>query len=517
MVQVSISQLSDRLCNSPLWLLIFLLTLINYWAFVPATNEENYLLWAAQSAQPEWIPGSFSATEFSGVRLLFERLFGKVIYHLGIENTVGIGRFLNYLAFAFPLAASFKELKFSKVQALFILQIFMVSKQSYYGGEWIFGGFEAKTVAYVFIFWALFYLLKERYKRAFLCLLGATWFHLLVGGWFALGVSFVLLLRVGLSLNWLKPMLLYGLATIPLLAYLATGIYGESIAFEAKEINLNHIYVYWRNKHHLGLFADFPFFFKRHFAGVLFASFSATALWVFSSDSDHLKSVRLKQFSFLRQLALIFILTGLFFVLICLADTIFFEQSGGFLLKAYPWRMQGLALLFFLMILIAGLWNRFAFFSAYESLILGLTILTAGIHCGLKVQKMLTYQNDSAYKEVLDYIETETRFPSTIMVLQNPEDRSDENRHKNKHGIDLMRRTRRDIFVHYKLVPSTPEKMLEWYKRLQVCEEIQNNPQALQEAREQYEFDYILCARDIELDAELVFENKKFRLYSKAK
>lgn len=494
--------------------LIFILLALNLLTFVPQTNEEQYLLYAHQFFNPEWIPGSVMATEFPGARLLFEYIFGPIVHFVGFEATVFFGRLVTYFLLAIPLAKIFKRLNFSNLQALLLLQIFVLTKQSFYAGEWIFGGIEAKSVAYIFLFWGVLFLLREKYFRAFACTVAATYFHVLIGGWFAVSVFLVLLFRRMPFAQIFKLGLFYGVLILPLLLYLASGIFAGEVN---TDLNLNHIYVYFRNKHHVGLFASFDFFFRRHFFNICLAAAVVFYLWQSKKVRDFLHGKA--DLTMLRGLVLAMSAIGFIYVIIGLADNLFFDLSGGFLLKSYPFRMQGLALLFTLFI-------EMAFFTRSEKqqniwrkirpYFVVLILLIACTRCGVNVKNMLTYQSDADYNAVIDYLKNETPQPSTVLVLGKPGDNTDDNRHKNKTALDLMRRTRRDNFVHYKYIPATPAKMAEWYKRLQLVRNAERDVSLTGMIAKNYDIDYVLCPAGTELPYVLVLEAGEYWIYEVA-
>ena len=498
----------------PLRSAIFGLLVLNLLTFVPQTNEEQYLLYAHQFFHSEWIPGSLMATEFPGARLLFECIFGPIVHFVGFELTVFFGRLAAYFLLAIPLAKIFKRLNFSNLQVLLVLQIFVLTKQSFYAGEWIFGGIEAKSVAYIFLFWGILFLLRQRYYRAFAFVIAATYFHVLIGGWFAISAFLVLLFRRMPFPKIIKLGLFYGISILPLLFYLASGIFAAASAADNHGLNLDHIYVYFRNKHHVGLFASFDFFFRRHFYNICLAAAVVVFLWqskrvrAFLQDKNDL--------SLLRNFVLVMSAIGFFYVGVGLADNLFFDLSGGFLLKSYPFRMQSLALLFTLIIgtvYFTQAENRQRFWKKYRLYFALLIMSIAFVRCGLNVKNMLTYQNDADYNTVIDYLKNETPQPSTVLVLNKPNENTDDNRHKNKIALDLMRRTERDIFVHYKFVPATPEKTAEWYKRLELVWRAEKDPSLVGLLRKRYDIDYILCPAEMNLPYRAVLKNERFVLY----
>lgn len=494
--------------------LIFGLLALNLLTFVPQTNEENYLLYAKQFADSDWIPDSFMATEFPGSRLLFETLFAQIIQLVGFEGTVFLGRLSAYFLLAIPLALIFRKLNFSNVKVLLLLQTFVLTKQSFYAGEWIFGGIEAKSLAYIFIFWAILSFFRQKYYRAITLVILATYFHVLIGGWFAISAFLVLLFQGLPFIQLVKLGLFYGISILPLLLYLMNGIFASKLAVDSTNINLDYIYVYFRNKHHLGLFASFDFFFRRHFFNIGLATTVVFYLWYSQKVRAFFKLSN--DLSLLRNFVFAMSTIGFIYIGIGLMDNLFFELSGGFMLKSYPFRMQALALLFSM---ILGM----AFFTRTEkqqhiwqksrAYFLVLVSLIAVIRFGVNVNSMLTYQNDVNYNAVIDYLKNETPKPSTVLVLNQANKSTDDNRHKNTTALDLMRRTERDIFVHYKFVPTTAQKMAEWYKRLELVRMAEQDSRLVAGIAENYKIDYVLSPSGMKFPYTLVLENEAFLLY----
>lgn len=507
-----------KIVNSiPLILLIFLLLCVNFLSFVSFNNEEQYLLYAQQNFNPDWIPGSFIATEFPGNRLLFEVLFGWVIDAFGFEITIFFGRLLNFFLLAIPLASLFKLLKFSNVWTFLVLQIFIIADQSFYAGEWIFGSIESKTFAYIFVFWSLIEILKNRWYRAVILMVVATYFHILIGGWFAISCFGMLLLKYVYPVFSFKKIIqelpklgfLYAIPLIPLLYYLATNLLIDAPKI-VDGVNLDHVYVYFRNKHHIGLFYTFDFFFKKHAWKIAIAIIAFLLFFrkKYTTEETYFKT--------LKNLMLVMLGIGFFFIGVSLMDKLFFDLSGGFLLKSYPFRMQSMAFLIFI-ILVLHQWQTAAVRDLkWQKIMAGTLIVGLGlmfVKGGKNVQKMLAYQSNEPYNEVIDFMKNNTEATDAIMIVENKGGFLKSGGRNNQFGLDLIRRTRRDNFVHFKFVPGGTLKLYEWYKRLQVVEKVEESPKYIEEVRKIYKVDYVLVPNNFEMPLEVVFENEGYKLY----
>lgn len=497
--------------------LIFLMLCVNFLSFVSFNNEEQYLLYAQQNFNPDWIPGSFIATEFPGNRLLFEVLFGWAIDAFGFEPTIFFGRILNFFLLAIPLAGLFKLLKFSNIWVFLVLQIFIIADQSFYAGEWIFGSIESKTFAYIFVFWSLVEFLKNRLYRSVILMVVATYFHILIGGWFAISCFLLLFIRHIYPVFSFKNMLqelpklgfLYAIPLLPLLYYLATNLLIDAPKI-IDGVNLDHVYVYFRNKHHIGLFYTFDFFFKKHAWKIAIAVIAFLLFFRKNYTTEE------TFFKILKNLMLVMLGIGFFFIGVSLMDKLFFDLSGGFLLKSYPFRMQSMAFLIFI-ILSLHQWQKSALHNLkWEKGIAVVLIIGLGLMFfkgGKNVQKMLAYQSNQPYNEVIDFIKNNTAPKDAIMIVENKGGFLKSGGRNNQFGLDLIRRTRRDNFVHFKFVPGGTVKLYDWYKRLQIVEKIETSPTYIQEARKEYQVDYVLTPSNFEMPLEVVFENEGYKLY----
>ena len=115
----------------------------------------------------------------------------------------------------------------------------------------IFESFEPKSIAYIFLFYALNDLLEHKYSRTGMFLAISTYFHILVGGWFLVALLIYLALNRKFK-EAFKTVLFYSLICLPFAIYLFNGYFLNPSP--ETEINLDWVYVYYRLPHHLGIF-----------------------------------------------------------------------------------------------------------------------------------------------------------------------------------------------------------------------------------------------------------------------
>ena len=163
-------------------LLIFVLFFLEGAYLVPDVNEAHYLGKAARFWNESYAPGDFflSTPDAHGV---FVWTFGWMTTLLPLSVCAWIGRIVCWFAMAF----FWQRLSWNVVprQWFAVLSAGMFAfLQSYcqMAGEWVFGGMEAKTIAYVFVFWGLERITAQKWSQAWIVLGIASMFHVLVGG-----------------------------------------------------------------------------------------------------------------------------------------------------------------------------------------------------------------------------------------------------------------------------------------------------------------------------------------------
>ena len=486
-------------------LLIFVVLICNNLAFPLSGGEEQYLQYAKQWFQPEWIPGSFTLTEFAGPRLIFQIICGFFLQFISIEWFAMIARIVAFAMFAFPLARLFRQLTLSNAYIFIILQIFLVTDQSLFAREWMFRTFEPKVLAYVCLFWGLTDFLDKKYIRWAMWLVAASYFHVLVGGWFfATGMIYLLLN----NRDWRQIAKLYAVFVLPLLPfiiYLVNGVFLNQPQV-GSALNLNWVYVYYRLSHHLGIFDSWKFFADKHLTGVLLSAIWLAVCVVLLRKSlpDYLR--------LLIHFIIIILAINLLFVGVAALDAFVFAKSGGFGLKFYPFRQSTLAM-FFLFLLIAAFSEWLLIEKKwFESIKTVMLIAVFGLFVSQTISvvkhNIQYFKGDSAYSKMIDFVHEKTTFDEQFILIdmgnfQSPPE-----------YMSFSRRTQRENFVVFKFVPAGTAKLAEWYERNQVLEIIAKDASQLVPLMRKYGIDYVIAPHTIE-DADLanVFQNEKYWVY----
>ena len=240
-------------------LLIFVLFFLEGAYLVPDVNEAHYLGKAARFWNESYAPGDFllSTPDAHGV---FVWTFGWLTTILPLPACAWTGRIVCWFAMAFFWQRLSWNVAPRQWFAVLSAGTF-VFLQSYcqMAGEWVFGGMEAKTIAYVFVFWGLERITAQKWGQAWIVLGIASMFHVLVGGWTVLAALLSYTLCV---FKKIIPFRWKDVWTLPI---------GGALSFPGliPSLLLNHgsapeivktaerLYVYNRLPHHL-LFQAFP-------------------------------------------------------------------------------------------------------------------------------------------------------------------------------------------------------------------------------------------------------------------
>lgn len=500
--------------NTPLWLqralgwiehihpaiLVFLILVLNKASFMINGGEEQYLAYALQHYHPDWVPGSFSLTEFPGTRILFQAITGFFVYHFGFHVTAFAGRIIAFLLAAFPLAKLFRQLNLRKVAILVILQLFLQTRQSFFADEWLFWGFEPKALAYPFLFWGLYLMLKERYLLMAAALALSTWFHMLVGGWCFIGIAILMVFRRIPLKTLLGTWLAYGLLMAPLVAYLFPLLLNSTQTDTGA--NLNWVYCYFRLKHHIGLFDSYAYFIQKHMTGVITAITVLILQWIF-----YVK-IREPQIRKIAQLNIIFLTLALAFVMVAWIDKAFLGCSGGMGLKYYPFRMMGVSML--LSVLQVVWWvvsseRQKSFFRILFTLAVIASVVILGVRTWMNVRQSVTAFTPEPEKEELFRKVVEVSDPGDVFIFLKP-----------WYGIttSFSRRTARENFVVFKFVPAGTDKLGEWFRRLKVEYEMNLRKEHIREIAGREGIQFVVAGKPLPSPGlALIWSSEKYYLY----
>ncbi len=185
-----------RTIKDNFWLQFGLL-LVAIFAFVgkpvPYGNEPIYLLRLVKIYQPNLFPNDISFSTTASEHWLYNHIFGFLPLFFSIQTFAWVCRISVWIILLFAIFRLAKHWKISNFAVTISIFIWLALGQTIVNGEWIFGGFEAKNLAYIFLLFALDYFLQKREIVASI-LLGLSFsFHPAVGLWaiLAVGISLV--------------------------------------------------------------------------------------------------------------------------------------------------------------------------------------------------------------------------------------------------------------------------------------------------------------------------------------
>ncbi len=161
---------------------------------VPYSNEYSYLLRLRQVYDAGFLANDITFSTTSKEYWLFDHLFGLLTFVFSIETIGWIGRISCWAILLFALMRLAKRWEIPLWVISASILIWLGIGQSIVADEWMFGGFEAKTVAYIFLLFALDRLSLED-DLAGSILLGLSFaFHPIVGLWGIAGAILALLI-----------------------------------------------------------------------------------------------------------------------------------------------------------------------------------------------------------------------------------------------------------------------------------------------------------------------------------
>lgn len=217
-------------------------------------NEICYFDRAVRLVSPDQFGAYHAIFDDSRARDLSFLIIGSAIELFGMEGALIFMRIVMAVLYASALAMLAKSLGLSVAETMLAILAFFVAKQSYFGGEWVFGGVEPKTFAYAAVIAALALVLRDRCTSAVVLAVLATYFHFLVGGYWALAIVVLIVLHTGSYLRAAQFLAIYIILVLPLVGLVAY----EQFFLAAEEPNsglsTNQIYSEIRSPHEVAPF-----------------------------------------------------------------------------------------------------------------------------------------------------------------------------------------------------------------------------------------------------------------------
>lgn len=196
---------------------------------VPRTNEWTYLVLLARQWNPEYLAGDWALSIPDHKHLVFNLVCGWPTLFVSPQVLGWAGRIGCWVGIVWFLFRIGDRLGVRRLGTTAAILLWVALRQSLFAGEWVLGGFEAKCVAYVFLFASIDGYLGGRRTWSAIALGLCFSFHPAVGLWsgLALGASLVVMRTPIRRLLWMAtfvvlaalpgalPLLLAGAAATP--------------------------------------------------------------------------------------------------------------------------------------------------------------------------------------------------------------------------------------------------------------------------------------------------------------
>ena len=443
---------------------------------VPGVNESHYLTKAKQFWNPSWCHGDIFL-ESTDAHYFFFATCGWLTTVFSLEATAWIGRIACWLGFAVAWVYLNHCVSTRRWFSVLSATLFMLLSSRFdMAGEWVVGGFEAKSVAYIFVVLGISWFIKKQIAPAIGALGIATALHAVIGGWavfcfLAAIVTEALLTRSIVHLNfnqyskrqWLLSFLLFG-------SFAAAGSLPSLLAnfnIEPSIVNAaNAIQVKERLAHHL-LFQRFPAFHVGRFVILV-------AIWLFVTRSVFI-SREFQRLSWFCHASLVISLIGIVLSGLCdLPDGV--GESANGLLRYYWFRFSDFAIPLGLSLFAVRLFNALfdsplrlqrimAWFSAGLLLLASLTsIVQENSDLRAAADKTIlptypdsplrTWQSYENWKKACNWIRKNTRSDSVFLTPVRQQ--------------TFKWYAHRAEFSSWKDMPQNADSLVEWRQRINI-------------------------------------------------
>lgn len=443
-----LTSVSDNRSFSTLFLFLLPALILLELPFSWSGNEENYFQLALARVAPTEFSGFHAVFDASDGRFFFETFLGLVIQRLGYESAHIWMSLLNLVALSGALAYFFSSLRVNLVTSLLSLAAFHLLNQQIIGGEWLLGGVEAKTFAYTFVLLALGTAIRGYVSFSLGLIIVATYFHFLVGGFWALwvfGIIFIYARRVNLlALSFC----VYSVAVLPIVYILAQDQLSGS-GIDASRVT--ELYVS-RNVHHVAPFFSLGDFAYHWFGGILLLAVLLFGVVLIRSC---------KPDSWLPNMSLL----GLSYLAFCLVLSLLDSQTF-FLAKFYMFRPSSL-------ILLVTLACVFSFLTVKNNAYLDPKIVVTGwlavfAYLGTESKNTLIAfaqapDRSSEYQQLKEAIRVSAHPDDIVLIVTSG---------FGEETLKLHRLIENPTLVSYKFVPTNPVDLVEWGARVEYLDGI---------------------------------------------
>lgn len=495
-----VSYFLRRIDDSYSFTALFVVCLVVLAAFITphgtlSDNEEHYLAVAKtfynqNAPAPQRDRGNLNHTP------VFGHITGLGVNHLGYEATQIIGRALVILLFSLALTRYAIRFRLSPIDITLLLVTFYLYGQYIIGEDWLFEGYEPKSLAYAFLILAIVDCLSLRPGKAIGWFIVATYLHIQVGVyWFAFTLLFILLQQRDFRLLF-KYAGVYVLAVLPLIIYILAGHHDlYSANPDGTAPTANQIFSLYRFPHHVSPFSDLWNFIHwvPDISRLLVITLLCFALYTYRKNEE-------QKLATLNMIVFCFLLTALLLSAV--------DRNTGYLGPLLLFRPSSVALLLFFTQLILYLKNTLPdeqSTAIRASLLLFFLSWAAPVVSQYQLETITDkVNNQSEQASLFEYIEDNTKVNDIFLIAPNIEN----------YFLGFERHTTRSAFVLYKFLPTSRSGILDWYKRSILQKEIAQKGCA---DKTDYKIDYLILSRKVDSGVILscgsqVFASEKYIL-----
>ena len=416
-------------------------------------NELNYFALAKHHLDPGPFTELYAVNSHQLSKIATDIVMGLADRYLGLDAAWFFSRFALMIGLAVAYVKMTRALRIEVVTACCALIFFLVvGHQTYFAGEWIFGGSEGKVFAYILVMFAVGLVIQDRLLPAVVLLAVATYFHFLVGGFWA-GALFVYLYLNGHN----RKQLVLGILgfTVLVLPMVGLLIYENKILpppdVSGLELTIDQIYSDIRNPHHVAPFKEGHFHWTGGFAFfLLFSGF----LYLVKRGQSFWNS------------NFVLWVGGLHIYLIVALVAAWFDRDTQLLGKFYLFRPASFIYLLCLLVLFDAVTKHWLAVSDKRlRLVTSLFLLVAVGAFLIKLPGIVRSSPDSLIrnlgdeeKQLVEWVRTNIPEGTVILIPESSD--------KPLNSMNFEQLIDRPTLVSWKFVPTTRYEIALWYKRI---------------------------------------------------
>ncbi|WPL17667.1 hypothetical protein Thiowin_02704 [Thiorhodovibrio winogradskyi] len=429
-----------------------------YWS----GNEINYFDLAFRFVQPDGFGPNHSVFDSSNGRFASFFLIGSGIDLLGFETAKTVFAALLWVLLAFGLARVVQSLQLRLAETVAGLSIFVLNGQSLLGGEWLFGTVEAKLFAYAAVLFSLGFAFSARWYAAIFCAALGTYFHFLVGGFWALALLLLHALSPARGMATVRLTGVFSILVLPIFLVLLLERLETNIDLTGVGQSVNEIYAMAVPGHIAPFEHGLKAFLRNWFPGLVAHASLALVLWWMRPVEHGLG----------REANIWLALLNLYVLGATLLA--FLDRDTHFLAAFYLFRPSALIFLLSCVLIThniaRGICPTEAGRAAAAAMLVAAAIVLpkGAIRMGEFVlsapDRRLEATLTTAQSDLVDWLTTHTQADTAILL--EPAELNPPDWEARPSFAGLERLSGRPFIVNYKFVPTDKADLITWHRRL---------------------------------------------------